>query len=316
VSSSITDPHALRLLRSLIYEDVSVLTPRIGQDIYYPKVEEVAHINREKTDDLLSDLWKQGYLQRKFYGNVFRCPHDGTTSLRPRLLCPSCNSEEIERVNMIEHLKCGHVDIEKNFLKDGEYVCPKDGKKLHQIGVDYTKPGPAYYCPHCDEKHPEPLERWTCNSSDHSFSLEEAVEEKIFEYVLNEDKREEALHVFELIQPIGDVFKKFGFKIETFHKVKGSSGISHLVDIYAYREGKPFMAIAGVLVQEGIKPEEVLKISAISMDIHATKTLLIAVPSLDQVSAVYAKNLGLSVVEAKDIETVNQRLTPILKEWT
>jgi len=301
----------------MIYGDISVLTPQIGQYVYYPKVEEVSRVNREETAELLNDLWKQGYLKRVFYGKVFRCPHNGTTSLRPKRLCPSCQSQDIEKVDLIEHITCGHVDIERNFLKGEEYVCPNDGKKLRQIGVDYRKPGAAYYCNSCGEIHPDPLERWACNVSDHTFPLEEAVADRIYSYVLNDEKREEILRIFEFIQPIADVFERFGFKTETFYIVMGTSGVSHLVDIYAYKDGdSPVVSIVGVLVEEGIKPEEVLKLYAISLDINATITILIAVPKLDKTSKVYAEKFGLTVVEAKDFETVSHRLTSILEEVT
>lgn len=311
----ITDPRALRLLRSMIYGDLSILTPKVDQDIYYPKAGEVSRINREEMTEFLSKLWKQGYLKRKFYGKVFRCPHDGVTNLRPRLLCPRCQSEKWERQVLIEHLDCGHIDIERNFQRGEEYVCPKDGKKLRQIGVDYRKPGTAYYCPACEEIHPTLLERWTCNISDHTFPLEEAVAESVYSYTLNEEKRGEILSIFEFIEPIADVFKRFGFKTEAFYSIKGTSGMSHLVDIYAQKDTKkPITIIAGVLIEKGIKPEEVLKLYSISLDINTTKTFLIAIPNLDKESKVYTEKLGLSVIEAKDFETVGQRLDSMLKE--
>jgi len=313
----IADPHALRLLRSMLYGDLSVLTPQFGQYVYYPKVEEISRVNRERTSDLLTDLWKQGYLKRNFYGKVFSCPHCGTTGLRPKQLCPSCQSQDIERVNLIEHMTCGHVDTEKNFLKGEEYVCPKCGKRLRQIGVDYRKPGVAYHCNGCGENNPTPLERWACNVSDHTFPLEEAITDRVFSYVLNEEKRDEILRIFEFIQPIADVFERFGFKTETFYSIIGTSGVHHLVDIYAYKNGdNPVISVVGVLVEEGINPEEVLKLYAISLDIKATITILIAVPKLDGTSKVYAKKFGLTVVEAKDFETVSHRLTSILEEVT
>ena len=57
-----------------------------------------------------------------------------------------------------------------------------------------------------------------------------------------------------------------------------------------------------------------LKLYAISLDINATITILIAVPKLDKTIKLYAKNFGLTVVEAKDFKTVSHRLTSIMEE--
>jgi len=144
MSDPAPDSSALALLRHMLYSDFKALNPKIGQYISYPVVERVMGLNRKNALELVEQLWAEGYLERSFSGMAYKCPHDGTTSLRLRLLCPKCESEDMERVHLIEHLGCGHVDMERNFLQGDEYVCPKDGKKLKLIGVDYRKSGVAY----------------------------------------------------------------------------------------------------------------------------------------------------------------------------
>jgi len=316
MSTRLSDPHALRLLRSMIGGQLPVISPKIGMDVTYPRVEEVARISSDRASELIHDLWEQGYLERRFSTTVYRCPHDRTTSLRPRLYCPSCQSEDIERVPLIEHMICGHIDIERNFKKGEDLQCPKCGRKLNQIGVDYRRPGFAYSCPSCGEFHPAPLEKWSCNFADHIFQIEDAIPEKLYSYTLNEEGKGEILRIFEYIQPIKEVYEKCGFEAESFHQVTGTSGVSHLVDVYAETNSmNPIKSITKVLTDGGIKPEEVLKHYAISLDIKASKTILIAHPKLDRESEVYSQNLGLMVIEGEDFDEILQKLASQVCQW-
>lgn len=124
----LANTQSLKLLRSIAYGEVSMLVPRVDNEIYYPRVVEVSFVSKAESLKIVTTLWEQGYLQRTFYGRVIKCPQDGTTNIRPHLLCPKCQNEDIEKANLIEHLVCRHVDIEKNFQKGNDYVCPKDKK--------------------------------------------------------------------------------------------------------------------------------------------------------------------------------------------
>ena len=268
MSSPVTAPHALRLLRSMMGGDLPVISPRIGYNVTYPRVEEVAGVTADRAQDLLRDLSEQGYLNSNFSTMVYRCPFDNTTSIRPRLICPVCQSEEIERVPLIEHMICGHVDQEKNFVKGELLQCPNCGKTLNQIGVDYRRPGHAYYCPTCGEYSPSPIEKWSCNAENHVFEMEEAVAEKLYTYTLNEAKRDE----------------------------------------------KPVTSIARILTDKGIKPEEVLKHYAITLDVDVTKPVLIASPQLDKASEAYTDQLKLEVIEGSNFKTIIEKLEAFVCE--
>ena len=315
MSSPLTDPHALRLLRSMIGGTLPVISPKIGLNVTYHRVEEVAGVTTDRAQELVRELTEQGYLNRSFSTMVYRCPFDNTTSLRPRLICSVCQSEEIERVPLIEHMPCGHVDQEKNFVKGEDLQCPSCGKTLNQIGVDYRKPGHAYYCPTCGEYSPSPLEKWSCNAENHIFELEEAVAEKLYTYTLNEAKRDEISKIFGFIEPVKEAYVRSGWDAETFQMVTGKSGVSHLVDVYAQKgDVKPVTSIARILTDKGIKSEEVLKHFAITLDVDITKPVLIASPQLDKASEAYMSQLNLAVIEGRDFGTIIKDLEAFINE--
>ena len=294
--------------------DLPTLIPKIGFDVSYPRVEEVTGLPRERAFTLIQELYDEGYLERRLHTTVSRCPHDGTTCLRPRLFCPGCQSEDINRVPLIEHLNCGHVDMEKNFVSGEDLKCPKCGRTLNQIGVDYRRPGYAYNCPSCGGVHPAPDEKWSCNYADHIFMMEDAQPEKVYSYTLSETRKGDILRVFQYIQPIKETYENLGYEASTFQTVRGKSGVSHLVDVYAKKETDRLVtSIARVLTERGIKLEEVLKHYAISLDVDPTNSILIALPELDRESEVYTKQFNLEVIEGDNLETVIQQLASIIR---
>ncbi len=308
MSQGLVGSSSWELLRNMLHGDLKSLNPRIGRRISYPEIERVAGLDRKGALELVEQLWSDGYLDRSFHGMAYKCPHDGTTSLRPRLLCPKCEGEEVERERLIEHLGCGHVDMERNFRHGDGYVCPKDGKKLKLIGVDYMKAGIAYFCPTCNELIREPTLECVCIYANHTFHLDDAVQEHLYNYTLNEEGESKLTKAFKVIQPLADVFTKNGYEVSTFHRVTGASGISHLVDVYAINEMTQTTIISSILMEETIKPEEVLKLHAISLDINPTKAILIVVPELDPQSSLYADKLNVSVIQGEDFRAVERML--------
>jgi len=305
----------MKLLRSLAYGGISDVKPRIGQDVRYPLVEEITRTNKERSREILDQLYEQGYLERRFMTRIYRCPHDNTASIRPRISCPKCNSETLEKHLLVEHLSCGHVDLEKSFLKGDGYVCPKDHKPLRQIGVDYRKAGTAYKCSSCGDLTPFPVERWVCNASDHTFSLEEAVSEDVYSYRLGEEKYDEIRQALQYVNPIAETLKRHGYEVETFADVVGASGITHSVDIYARTStSNPREAvIVSLLTGEAVVPENVLGTYCVVLDTSPKMAILVVIPGLSDESKFYAQELGMTVIEGEDVEKASQQLALFLQ---
>jgi len=333
------DPRGQALLKALIFNNIEELTPRIGFKVTYPSAEAVMRANRDATMEVIEGLYDEGFLSRRFHGIAYRCPHDGTTSLRPKLLCPKCQSEDIEKVTLIEHLGHGHIDRESKFLKGGKYFCPVDGKELKLIGVDYRKPGSAYYCSTCNTLHTQPLSLWACNQADHNFTLDEAVAERPYIYQLNPDKLEDIKQRFDTQTPSGSVFDKIesfistqpsektmmdylqpivsglrddGFEVDVFKTVTGRSGIQYVVDVNACRENMDLNVLMRLLKGAEINTDEVFKFYAVGLDVEGVVPMLLVVPKLEAEARKYAQGLGLKVVEGESPEAVRAKLNSLL----
>jgi hypothetical protein len=159
------------------------------------------------------------------------------------------------------------------------------------------------------------IEKWSCNTENHVFEIEEAVAEKLYTYTLNEAKRDEVSKIFGFIEPVREAYVKCGYEAQTFQMVTGKSGISHLVDVYAKKgDENPVTSIARILTDKGIKPEEVLKHYAITLDVDVTTPVLIVSPQLDKESEVYTDQLKLEVIEGSNFKTIIEELEAIVCE--
>jgi predicted RNA-binding Zn-ribbon protein involved in translation (DUF1610 family) len=332
----IYDVGEARTLLEALSRDPTLLTPRLGIYVTYPKAEAAIHRNSEIVSSIIAGLWSEGYLNRSLVTVVYKCPHDGTISLRPRRLCPKCKSEDLEKVAMIEHLGHSHVDTEQHFLKNGQYVCPICGKTLKLIGVDYRRASSAYHCLSCGNLTPEPLRLWACNHSQHSFTEDEAVIERVYNYTQNPEKeepiekpeeaeKEDSVDVFtriegflsggggrhDLIDPLTDIFKKHNYAVKVLNPVKGTSGTLHMVDLHASRpQGN---VLLWTFDGEEFEADDITKLASIKSDLNATRIMIVAVPPMKKKIETLAKKADITVIDGKNIDEIVEKVELLIE---
>lgn len=116
--------------------------------------------------------------------SVVACPDCGCLDTILYLECPECESTKINKEEALEHFDCGNIDFRSKFDKgEGVLVCPKCGKKLKVIGVDYRKIENWY---RCSNKHffGQPNFRFGCFNCNRKFSLDEANLDTLQQYTL------------------------------------------------------------------------------------------------------------------------------------
>jgi CheY-like chemotaxis protein/predicted RNA-binding Zn-ribbon protein involved in translation (DUF1610 family) len=143
-----------------------------------------SEIHTEKLLPTLKTLTEINIVEAEPSRSVVACPDCETPTTTLYLECPECESTQINKEEALEHFDCGNIDFRSKFDKgEGVLVCPKCGKKLKVIGVDYRKIENWYSCPN---KHffGQPNIKFECYKCNRRFSLEEAKLEMLHRYKL------------------------------------------------------------------------------------------------------------------------------------
>lgn len=159
------DDLVLRILR-FIYTRGGVVEPVRDRTSFfgltYPSLNSFFSKEDYGLFNTLKFLEENGSLSGEFFGKVHLCNRCHCSSLNFMEVCPNCGSPDLMEENLIHHFTCAFVGPEGDFLKGEQMICPKCGKKLKGIGVDYDKPGVIFKCNQCGYVTQEPEVKTLC----------------------------------------------------------------------------------------------------------------------------------------------------------
>jgi len=309
------NPKIFRLLERLLDGRITKIVPEYDleseEGYSYPEIDALLETPSKETIKILNELYKEGILKRKFYDKIFLCKECGSSKIKISPQCPMCKSLNISKGQAIEHLECGYVDLEEKFRTERGLVCPKCGKELKQIGVDYSRVGTLYKCEDCKEDFSEPVNTLRCMKCGALFPQEEAIEKNIYSYTLNEAMRNKILLQVKPKRLIENILKGEGYEVQSSVSVVGQSGVKHELDIYAVKksdssERKVIVGLSGAKGE--VPPEEVLKLFAKATDIGANETILVAIPKASKETKFFADHYGIKCIEASELEQAQTEL--------
>ena len=149
-----------------------------------------SEIPAEKLASTLGTLAEIKILEEEPSRSVIACPDCESATSTLVLECPECESTQMTKEEALEHFDCGNIDFRSKFEKDeGTLVCPKCGKKLKVIGVDYRKIENWY---RCSNRHVfgQPNFKFACSKCGGRFSLEDTRIEMLHKYNLTDSGRQ------------------------------------------------------------------------------------------------------------------------------
>jgi hypothetical protein len=102
------------------------------------------------------------------------CPKCESLNLTILMKCPNCGKQTLSKSEMLIHYECGHLSPLQEIVQPGKtvYTCPKCGKLMKRVGIDYGRPGLAFTCPECQEVSQYPLVKLLCHNN-HELKLDE-----------------------------------------------------------------------------------------------------------------------------------------------
>jgi GGDEF domain-containing protein len=203
----------VNLLRFIYSRELSEISPQRDKDS--PLGYSLAWV-----DDLLGDerggsllelnrLAMDGFFLKELQDRINICPQCDDYRINFRQVCPHCGSPDISTEGTIQHFACAHVAPEKNFISNDKYICPKCGKHLKHIGVDYTKPGEVVVCDHCGTVSQEANVSCLCLVCGAEFLPEQAKQISIYKYRLSQMGLEAAIQGFHSEIDFNNILKSF-----------------------------------------------------------------------------------------------------------
>jgi predicted RNA-binding Zn-ribbon protein involved in translation (DUF1610 family) len=102
------------------------------------------------------------------------CPTCESLNLTVLMKCPNCGKQTLSKSEMVIHYECGHLAPLQEIIKPNEniYTCPKCGKPMKRMGIDYGRPGLAFTCPECKQASQYPLIKLLCERG-HELKVDE-----------------------------------------------------------------------------------------------------------------------------------------------
>jgi hypothetical protein len=217
----------------------------------YRDLEAHGYVGIDKQMQLLESLEAAGIIAtEKPHSVLLKCNvcRSANFSLTPS--CTVCGSSAIVHGSVIEHHRCGNVDFDDRYISSANnnmLVCPKCGKKLKALGVDYSKPGSFYRCTVCNALLPAMETRCTCIQCGNSANLTQLQSIRVSAYVVNTERvseiilsraqQDQRLETGNLVS-VAEVLRHFGLDCAAPVHIQGLSKIRHRFDLIIYNENK------------------------------------------------------------------------------
>jgi len=292
------------LLSKFISGELSRLEPTYDSKCgyHYPLVEAILG-SAEKVDEFLEELYNAKILERELYDKIVHCPFCDSTNLSTHYCCPYCKSFNIKKSSLIEHIKCGYIDVEEKFRVDDKLVCPRCNKELAEADVDYRKAGVWCVCNECGKNFDVPVTSHFCRDCHKTFMFEDLIYKDVYSYSLSDVAKKETLRGMVIIAPIREFLQNNGFTVESPGFLKGKSEANHMFDLAAFRNGVPqeVTVIDLAIAAEGeISEQPIIAMFAKTYDVAPHKACLIAIPGANENGRKMATLYNIELIEAKD----------------
>jgi len=297
------DHNTQAFLSKFLSGEISELKPAYDPKIgyRYPIVETI--IGDSTAEDFLNRLHEVGILERRLYDKIVYCPKCDSANISVHYCCPYCKSFNIQKSSLIEHVKCGYMDVEGNFRKGNKLVCPKCHEELKKPDVDHRRAGIWCACKDCGKSFDIPTTAHFCRDCHTNSTFEDAVIKDVYSYSLKEEVREEASVGWVVIAPITEFLEENGFEVESPAFLKGKSGANHMFDMAAYRGDKARKVTVIDLAsstENAVTEQPVIALFAKIFDVSPDNAYLIAIPKMSENGKKMAELYNIKVVEAKN----------------
>jgi hypothetical protein len=312
-----------RLLDFISKNGLSGLKPkRAGDNIVYEGLEAISkELGEEKVQELLKKLTASGHLAEKLQDSAIFCPHCNSIHIFSRYNCLKCQSYNVRRVQMIEHLFCGYIGDIREFGNAADLICPKcksnignyyDAKTTDRVDKRRSIKviGSTFECEKCGSKFEKPQISHTCERCGATFTYRDAIYERVPSYE-STNKKQELTFADKIAQPLraaSDVFSSKGYHVDLDTKLTGKSGVEQHFDLIATKGENQTLVDVSI---DG-NQNDVVSLLGKKMDLDSKSIILLDL-SGNELLASLGKSYNIEVLDGRD-EKHLEKLVGILTD--
>ncbi len=310
------DRNVQMLLSKFLSGEIETLEPVFAPDVgyRYPVVEDIIG-DSSQTGAFLNKLDEAGVIEKELYDKIVFCPNCNSANVSTRYCCPFCKSFDIKKSSLVEHVKCGYMDIEDKFYDGERYICPKCNEEMKKIDVDYRKAGIWCTCRECKKSFDTPVPMNFCRNCGETSTFEDIIIKDVYAYTLEENVTAESSANLFLVSAIREFLMSEKLKVESPGLLEGKSGANHSFDIVAYKADKSQAIVVDLAMSTGtvVSEQPVIALFAKIFDVSPEKSYLIAIPKLSENGKRMAELYKIFAIEAKNQEDAIASLQTSLK---
>lgn len=305
------DEKLIKLFEHLIKKGKDSLIPEYDpkNGTTYPDVIEACNASQKEVFDIVNKLVAMGLGNFEYYDQILRCPYCGAEHLRIYFYCPFCNSLQIIKEILMEHIKDGVIGPISKFKKpDGSLVCPSCGTKLIVEGRDYRTIGVWYRCLSCYRQFDLPRINFKCLVCKKEMTPHGLTITSISKVIIKKEVIEEFSYKHFMLKPLMEEIKseleRIGFKTNSPGILVGKSGITHKFNIVGIDNNGKSIVIDLIISKERIKESEILSHFLKNIDVNPNKAIVIVMPGLVEEAKKLAVTYKMDVIEGSSIQEV------------
>lgn len=309
------------ILRGDIEDVTPIFDPDAGYT-YCPALRDRGIYDCEGLEDALRELAREGILKAELYDKMAVCSRCGSHRLIVKPICPYCGSIRFERITVLEHLPCGYSGPERDFMTPaGDLVCPKCGKKLKAIGVDYIRTAGIFHCLDCGELFSLPGLRFVCANCGKDSAFNDLRFLEVYRYRVVPEKVRSIKGMAILEEAATKIARESSADDSIIFSGPGATvkGVSGMNQEFTYTLRRPdtpipLAVIDVVLPGSEFGKDNLLKFFAKAFDANAKEWILVVPREIEEKLREAASRYGIKLVVIDDPEEIPEKIMTLIRD--
>ncbi|MEM3883222.1 MAG: hypothetical protein QXO23_07580 [Candidatus Methanomethyliaceae archaeon] len=314
-SAITSDQRLVCLFEHLVRENKDVLLPEFDAcfGYVYPDIINSCKVSPTESIEVVNKIISLGLGTREYHDQVLRCPYCGSEQIRVYFHCHFCNSTQLYKELLLEHIRDGVIGPISKF-KDptGTLICPSCGSKLSLEGRDYRTVGVWYRCLTCYRQMDLPKITYLCRGCKKEVTAHGLVISSVGRIVINKAAIEEFSRRHLAINPIVSTLREEGYVVSSPGTLLGKSGVSHPFDVVGVDKSGNTVAVDVAVSKEPINESVVMNLFVKVLDTNPTNTILVCIPGIQEGAKKLAPLYGIKIVEGTSVSDIMAPLKSII----